>query len=294
MHLRDLRSFVTVAEEGNFTRAATERLFVSQPALSKQIRQLESRLRAQLFTRSTRAVTLTAAGQALLPKARRLLAEWEDVLGEVGEIAAAEVRTVTVGLPAPAAPGLVAAVGRAVGERLPGWRVELRQVPWEEPAVALAGGTVDVAVAWLPVPDGDGLSARIVATEDRWVALPAGHRLAERTEIAFADLADEPFVALPVTAGPMRGFWLATDQRSSPPRVATEAHSAEETFAAVAAGVGIVLVSATTARAYPRHGVVARPVTGLPPSELAVLWRSADRRAGVRVVVDAYARYAGR
>ena len=81
--LRLIRYFVTVAEEGSFTRAATQRLFVTQPALSKQIRQLESRLRAELFTRSPRAVTLTAAGEALLPRARQLLAGWEEALTAV-------------------------------------------------------------------------------------------------------------------------------------------------------------------------------------------------------------------
>lgn len=292
VHLRDLRYFVTVAEEGSFTRAATQRLFVTQPALSKQIRQLESRLRAELFTRSPRAVTLTAAGEALLPRARQLLAGWEEALAAVTAAADAAVRTLTVGLHARTSPGLPAAVGRAVDERLPGWRVEFRQVPWDDPATGLVGELVDLAVAWLPVPDGQGLSARIAAREDRWVALPAAHPLAGRREIEFAELADEPFIALPGAAGPMRDFWLATDQRTTPAKVAAEARSAEEMFAAVAAGAGVVLLSATNAAVYEWPGVVARPVRGLPPSELAVLWRSADRRPGVRVVAEACAQHA--
>lgn len=289
VHLRDLRYFVTVAEEGSFTRAATERLFVTQPALSKQIRQLESRLRAELFVRSGRAVTLTAAGVALLPRARDLLAGWEETHTAV--TAAAAVRTLTVGLHTRAAVDVAAAVTRAVDERLPGWRVEFRQVPEDDPATGLVGELVDLAVAWLPVPDGQGLSARIIAREDRWVALPAGHRLADRAEIDFADLGDEPCVALPVTAGPMRDFWLATAQRDTPPRIAVEAHSAEETFGAVADGAGIALLSATNAARYRWPGVVTRAVRGLPPSELAVLWRSADRRPALRVVAEACTRH---
>jgi DNA-binding transcriptional LysR family regulator len=292
VHLRDLRYFVTVAEEGSFTRAAADRLFVSQPALSKQIRQLESRLRVELFTRSARAVTLTSAGEALLPRARELLAGWESTLSAVTAAANAAVRTLTVGLHARTAPDMPAAVTRVVDQRLPGWRVEFRQVTWDDPATGLLGELVDLAIAWLPVPNGQGLSARIVAREERWVAMPAAHRLAGLAEVEFAALADEPFVALPVTAGPMRDFWLGTAQRTTPPRIAAEARSAEEMFAAVAAGSGIVLISATNAAACTWPGVVARPVRGLPPSELAVLWRSADRRPGVRVVAAACAQHA--
>src|SRR5215208_1884327 len=75
VHLRDLRYFVAVAEELSFTRAAT-RLYVSQPVLSKQIRQLERNLRATLLRRDSRGVTLSPAGLALLPHAQRLLKEW--------------------------------------------------------------------------------------------------------------------------------------------------------------------------------------------------------------------------
>ncbi|WP_281689017.1 LysR family transcriptional regulator [Pseudonocardia thermophila] len=291
VHLRDLRYFVAVAEEGSFTKAATERLFVSQPALSKQIRQLESRLRAELFTRSARSVTLTPAGEALLPRAKELLAGWEAALAAVTSAAEAARRTLTVGLHARTPPDLPAAVARVVDEQLPGYRVEFRQVSWDDPATGLVGELVDLAVAWLPVRDGQGLSARIVAREERWVAMPAGHRLASHTEVEFAELEDEPFVALPIAAGPMREFWLAVEQRSAPVRIAAEAHTAEEMFGAVAAGTGLVLLSATNAARYRWPGVVCRRVRGLPPAELAVLWRSADRRPAVRVVADACARH---
>jgi DNA-binding transcriptional LysR family regulator len=293
VHLRDLRYFVTVAEEGSFTRAATQRLFVSQPALSKQIRQLESRMHAELFTRGARSVTLTAAGEALLPRAKALLGDWQAAVDEVAAAAVAAVRTVTVGLHARVAPTLLTAVETTVAERLPGWTVAFRQVPWEDPAVGLGGELVDVAIAWLPVADGTGLSAAVIATEERRVALPARHPLAGRAELTFADIADEPVIALPLGAGPMRDYWLAAELRTAPATVVKESHSAEETFDAVADGLGIVLVSASNAVAYERPDVVHRRVTDLPPSRLAVLWRSADRRQGVRTVIDACVRHGG-
>jgi DNA-binding transcriptional LysR family regulator len=281
-HLRALRYFAAVAEEQSVTRAA-ERLFVSQPALSKQVRQLERLLRVELLHREPRGVRLTAAGAALLPRARAALAEWDRAVDDIG---AAE-QTLTVGFHTRIGRGLVPGVTARLAAVLPGWRLRFQQVSWADPAVGLAGGGVDVAVAWLPVPPAADLDSKVVATEERLVALPVGHRLAGRERLKLADLAEEPFVALPESAGPMRGFWLAAAQRVTPARVSAEAATAEECYEAVSAGVGLALVAAGNAALYRRDEVVHRPVDDLPPAELAVLWRRADRRPVVRVAVDA-------
>jgi DNA-binding transcriptional LysR family regulator len=284
VHVRDLRSFVTVADELSFTRAATV-LFVSQPALSKQVRALEVRLRTELFSRGHRSIALTASGTALLPRARRIVAEWEAAVADVRTVTDAARHTLVVGFHTRIGRGLVPAVTAALKEQLPGWRLRFRQVNWDDPAVGLQDGTVDVAVAWLPVA-GAGIAHRVAATEERWVALPAGHALAQRSEIAFAELADEPFVALPGSAGPMRDFWLAADHRAAPARIGAEAATADEAFEAVASGVGVLLLSAGNAAIYRRDDVVCRPVPDLPPCELAVMWRAGDRRRAVRVVTE--------
>src|SRR5260370_21098401 len=96
VHLRDLRYFAAVADELNFTRAA-ERLHLSQPALSKQIRGLEIALRAQLFQRDRRQVALTAAGTALDAVARDLLRSCDEGVAAVAEAAAQEARQLRVG-----------------------------------------------------------------------------------------------------------------------------------------------------------------------------------------------------
>src|ERR1051325_3466506 len=95
VHLRDLRYFVTVAEHLHFTRAA-EVLFISQPALSKQIRALESQLRVPLFDRDHQQVSLTAAGQALLPGARAVLDAWRAAEADLGVAAAQQAATLGV------------------------------------------------------------------------------------------------------------------------------------------------------------------------------------------------------
>jgi DNA-binding transcriptional LysR family regulator len=288
VHLRELRYFVAVAEELNFTRAAGDRLFVSQPTLSKQIRQLERDLRVILFNRDPRGITLTPAGAALLPRARQLLQSWSEARRAVTE--AASARTLTVGFQTRIGRGLIPSVTASMERRLPEWRLLFRQVSWADPTAGLATGEVDVAVAWLPLPTGDQLAWHVVAREERWVALPAAHRLADRPVISFEELANEPFIALPTSAGPLRDYWLATDYRSTPARVATEVTTADETFEAISSGLGVVLISAGNAAAYQRDDVVSRPVTGLSPSELAVAWRRDDHREAIRVFTEACVR----
>ncbi len=131
-HLRDLRYFVAVADELNFTRAA-ERLHLSQPALSKQIRGLEITLRAQLLRRDRRRVELTAAGQVLHALARDLLQDWEQGMAVVADAASGEARVLRVGTLTSLGRELYPAVMEQFAKRQPGWRVELRSFGWATP-----------------------------------------------------------------------------------------------------------------------------------------------------------------
>jgi DNA-binding transcriptional LysR family regulator len=263
-------------------------LFIAQPTLSKQIRQLELTLRVTLFERDRRAVTLTAAGTALLPRARALLEQWGSTEREL----AGEARrsTLTVGFQTRIGRGLIPMVTARLERLHPEWKLLFRQVSSADPTAGLAGGDVDVAVAWLPFPAGPEFSWKVVASEERWGALPAARRLADRPVIPFEELTGEPFIALPASAGPLREFWLATDQRRVPARVAAEAAADDETFEAVASGLGVVLLSEGNVTIYQRADVVCRPVGALPPSELAVAWRTGDDRDAVRVFAEACVR----
>ncbi len=287
-HVRDLRYFLAVADELSFTRAA-EGLYVAQPALSKQVRALETRLRTELFIRGHRSIELTEAGATLVPRARRIIAEWESAVADVRAVTDTARQTITVGFHTRIGRGLVPAISTALQEHLPGWRLRFRQIPWGDPTVGLLDETVDVAVAWLPVL-GPGIAYRVAATEQRWVALPAGHGLGAQRAVPFAALAGEPFVALPASAGPMREFWLATEQRATPARIGAEAATADEAFEAVASRLGVVLLAVGNATIYRRDDVICRPVPDLPPCELAVMWRSDDRRTAVRAVTDSCCR----
>ncbi|CAL9548352.1 LysR family transcriptional regulator [Streptomyces sp. enrichment culture] len=295
VHGRELRYFVAVAEELHFTRAA-ERLYVSQPALSKQIRALEGQLGVKLFRRDSQGVELTAAGDALLPHARRVLQTWEEAAAAVDRARAAEHSTLVVGMSTSLGRGgLLPAIRSRFTAARPEATLRLRQITWDDPTAGLADGDTDVAFVWLPLPDQHRYAWTVVVEEPRLIALPEDHPLAGRAEIDFAELADEPFLALPRSAGPLRDFWLGTDCRGGrPPRIGAEVASAEETYEALVAGLGVVLVARGNLPLISLGGVTARPVTGLTPSRCALAWRREEgggegRGEGRRELIRAYA-----
>jgi DNA-binding transcriptional LysR family regulator len=127
----------------------------------------------------------------------------------------------------------------------------------------------------------------VVAEEPRLLALPEAHPLAARPEIDFADLLDEPFLALPESAGRLRDHWLALDARAGrPPRIGAEVSGAEETYEALVAGLGLCLLAEGNAPLLTRGGVTTRPVRGIGPSRYVLAWRRED---GSRPLVRAYA-----
>jgi DNA-binding transcriptional LysR family regulator len=279
VHGRDLRYFVAVAEDLHFTRAA-ERLFVSQPALSKQIRMLERQLGAPLFDRGRDGVRLTPVGEALLPHARRVLAAWDRGWAETEQAKSKQQATLVAGMStSPGRGGLLPAIRSRFTALHPDAAVELRQVSWDDPTAGLADGNVDVAFVWLPLPDPARYQWTVVAEEQRLVAMPDSHPLASRDVIDFADLLDEPFLALPRGAGPQRDYWLAADARGgSPPRIGAEIASTDETYEALVDGRGVCLIAAGNAPLITLGGVTTRPVRGIPPSRLALAWHATDTR----------------
>jgi DNA-binding transcriptional LysR family regulator len=282
VHLRDLRYFVAVAEELHFTRAA-ELLHISQPSLSKQIRLLERDLGFALLRRDRRTVTMTDAGEALLPRARQLLSSWDDALAQATQRARAAAALLRVGFQTSVAGGLYQlAVSRFTHDH-PGWSVELKLHPWSDPTAGLLEDTSDVAFLWLPVPGQERLAWQTLRTEPRHVALCRTHPLAQRDELQMSDLLDEPFVALPPAAGVLRDYWLAVDERDGHPvRIGAQAETPDETFEAVAAKQGVALLSAGNAELYSRPAITTRPVIDLSPAELAVAWRADDERAVIQ------------
>jgi DNA-binding transcriptional LysR family regulator len=271
---RLLRYFAAVAEEGNLTRAA-ERLFVSQPALTKQVRQLETQLGVRLFTRSRAGMSLTPAGQALADRVPAVLTGLDQALRETKSAASRAARVLRVGFLAGAANEATQQIIAAFTRHWPGWRVEMRASPWTDPTAGLGSGDVDVALLRLPFPGQETLETETLFTEPRWVALPATHPLAARDLIPFHDLWDEPFVAAPAETGWWRDWWLAADERDGHPvriGAVTDSGQPDDWLTAIANGYGVALAPESAARYYARPGIAYRPVTGVRPSQVGVAW----------------------
>lgn len=275
--IRLLRYFAAVAEEGNLTRAA-QRLFVSQPALTKQIRHLEQQLGLQLFIRSRTGMALTAAGQVLADRVPAVVAGLDQALREANSAAGQAARVLRVGFLAGAANEATQEILAGFARRRPAWRVEMRAASWTDPTAGLASGDADVALLRLPFPGQDGLRTEVLFTEPRWVVLPVGHPLAERKQVRFRDLWDEPFVAAPVETGWWRDWWLATSERDGHPvriGAVTDSGQPDDWLTAIANGRGIALAPESAARYYARPDVTYRPVIGVSPSTVGVAWTPA-------------------
>ena len=220
VHLRDLRYFLAVARSCTSRRAA-ETLYVSQPALSKQIRALERQLRVTLFDRDRGGVRLTRAGAELVPRAERDRREWEARQAALARASDCDARDRDAHEPGP----------RAAARRCArGWSATARSRARAAPGRVgrshrrARGARTDAAFVWLPLPQPPYRWVTI-AREPRLVAMPTATRSPAVTRSTMADLLDEPFLALPQSAGPLRDYWLAPTARrppgASPPRSTT-------------------------------------------------------------------------
>nr|WSW69369.1 LysR family transcriptional regulator [Streptomyces sp. NBC_00995] len=262
---RLLRYFAAVAEEGSLTGAA-QRLFVSQPALTKQIRRLEGDLGVRLFARSRSGMALTAAGGELASRVPALLEGWDDAVRAAGRAA----RVLRLGFLDAGAVGAVPEVLVEFRQAQPEWRVELRQFDWSDPSAGLARGEVDAAVVRLPFPGQESFTVRELFVEERGVLLPARHPLANSERVEFRELWDEPFVAAGDETGAWREHWLAADERDGHPvRVGAVAGRPDEWLGAVAAGC-VALAPVSAARFSSHPDVVFRPVRGVSPSRVGL------------------------
>ncbi|MEU5182273.1 LysR substrate-binding domain-containing protein [Streptomyces longwoodensis] len=265
MELRTLRYFVAVAEELHYGRAA-RRLHMSQPPLSRAIRQLETELGATLLHRSAAGVTLTPAGAVLLEQARALLAQAERLRLRVTEAAA--VTTLTVGILGDGTdPGAIR-LAAAHRRRYPGVEVRVRDADLTDPTCGLRGGLVDVALTRRPF-DETGFAVRELRADPVGAVLRADDPLARNDALVLADLADRRWFQFPEGADPAwRSYWNGGRPREGP------------VVRAVQECLQTVLWNGTVGMAPLGHalpaGLTAVPVTDMPPSVVVAAWRQDD------------------
>ena len=295
MDVRQLRAFATIAARGSITAASRE-LYIGQPALSRQLAALERTLGVRLFDRRPDGVELTEAGQRFLTDVEAVLTlcdalappDSESGPGSAVEPEPAAARPLVVAFTVSIGRGLMPAVAERLEQSGSAVTFSLRQVWFRDRFTHLVAGQVDAVLAWLPLETTLALRHETLLREPRLLALPPGHRLTGYDEVPFSELLDEPFLALPASLPRMRSYWLAEELRGGhPARIGATVNGPDETIEALAQGLGVAFITSGNAAIYRRPEFVTRPVSGLSPAELAVVWREDEDRPAVRDFVRA-------
>lgn len=281
VELRHLRSFVAVAEELNFTRAA-ERLYLTQQALSSQIRQLEDRIGTKLLERDTRRVDLTPAGSALLESARPLIVGAEQAVAAAQQ-AGGQTRTLRVGFVAAVTHAQLGDALEAFAQANPDVNLRIHFGELTDPSGGIRSGAADVAAVHGPFDSGD-LELAYLWSDPLVVAMAADHLLAARVELAIEEVLAEPTFDFPTADRLWRDFWMLTKHRGGrPPRIVAQFSTLDALVQALRAGLGIHVTTPDLVEALgPGSGIVWRPVPGLEPLEHSLACRKGDERDVVR------------
>ena len=290
MDIEQLRSFLAVADELHFGRAA-ERLHVAQPPLSRTIKQLERELGTRLFDRNTRSVRLTSSGQALMDPAQEVLDALRRAETAVRSADHGEVGTVRIAFAGVSTHRLVARLARVVRSQRPGIQLELSSQNFAQPAMKrLLAGETDLALGrWDVVPA--EISAQVVMPDSLVLAVPDSHALAGARRLSIGQLASEGFVSLPPHEGSvlpdrLRRLAHANGFVADVVQVAPDTQTA---LALVSAEVGCHLTLASVAENVTDPHVVFIPLNESTPSldvHLRAAWRRADQNPALRAVLD--------
>ncbi|MEU7336458.1 LysR substrate-binding domain-containing protein [Streptomyces sp. NPDC007074] len=275
MELRTLRYFVAVAEELHFGRAAT-RLHMSQPPLSRAIKQLEAEFGARLLDRSPLGVTLTPVGAVLLDEARALLDQADHVRARV--TARADVATLTVGILGDGTDPGAARLAAAYRRSHPDTDVRIRDTDLTDPTCGLRAGLVDVALTRAPF-DETALTVRELRSDPVGVVLRADDPLARRGLLRRADLGDRRWFQFPRGTDPIwQSYWNGGEPREGP-----VVRVVQECLQAVLWN-GTIGVAPLGHDLPPELAVV--PLADMAPSRVVAVWNEGDTNPLIRSFVE--------
>jgi DNA-binding transcriptional LysR family regulator len=284
IELRHLRYFVAVAEELHFSRAA-RRLHIAQPPLSQQIRKLEQYIGHSLFSRNSRTVMLTGAGETLLERARYLLKRLEEDFETVRRVGRGEMGSLTVGFIGSAMLTALPALLGSYRRKYPQVELRLREMTTSRLIDAVRQGAVDIAFLRDAGPT-EGLSVETVLAERFVVALPEKHPLTKRDKFTLAALRREPLVLFPRELGPRA--WDKTmelcESAGFRPKIVQEAPEWLTVLRLVSSGLGFSITPACVAT-IKAPGAVCRELAHCPISTDIEL---AHRNDHLNPIIDAF------
>lgn len=284
MDLRHLRYVIAVADEGNFTRAA-ERLGMAQPPLSRQIRDLEIELGAELFERSKRPIRLTEAGRVFYDQASQVLIGFDQLKRVIRQTAKAGQRRFVIGFVGSVIYGHLPDLIRRFRAAKPTLDVKLIEMTTLQQVDALKDGRIDAGVGRVRVED-PALRRHVVYNEPLIVALPSNHALAQTDEgIPLRLLADEKLIVYPAYPRPSYADQVLRILRDQNVQAATvtEVREVQTALGLVAAEAGIAIVPRALQRLQ-RSDIVFRNITGSEArSPILLNFRAFDTRSEISV-----------
>ncbi len=288
MELQQLRCFAAVASELHFVRAA-EKMHMAQQAVSFQVKQLEKELGVQLFHRTTRKVTLTMAGEALLEEVAQIFTHLDRGVEEARRADRGERGRLVVGFVHPMSYSILPTAVKRFRDRHPDVKVVLVESTPAELENKLLAGEVDVALNVKALgknglPDFDW---KTLSIERMTVALPKSHPLSGDVVVKLADLSDESFVLVNGNSLMHDCFRYVCRQAGFTPRIVQEAANDQSAIFLAAAGMGIALVFGSLTKLYDNQ-VVHLPL--IDPGfefEFAIYWRRDHTLSLVDLFIDA-------
>lgn len=277
MDLRQLRYLVALAEERNFTRAAA-REHIAQPALSQQIRRLEEEVGVTLVERTTRRVQMTYAGDLLLARGRRALAELDAARAELEEIRGLQTGRVMVGTMHTMGPVDVSLALALFHGRHPGVELTVREESSEELAGMLREDKLDLA--FLSVTErieSHGLGLHQLISEELVVILPQEHPLAKRRQVPMAALREEQFISFREGARLRELLSTAGHHADFEPKIMLESNESARIRRLVARGMGVAILPRSDAEGPGAPVALARLIDPSLTRDITLAWRQ-DRR----------------
>lgn len=261
--LLQLKSFVSVVDEGGFT-AASLRLGMTQPAVSRAVATLEKELGSPLLVRGSGSLSLTSAGSCALPHAREALRQLTLMRTEVATVAGEVSGTLSLASLPSVTGTLVAPLLRRFADRHPAVSIRLLEGSEQEVRDWLDQGAAEAGVVSLPIK---GLDSAILGDQDMVAVLPDGNRMADRQEVTYAELAEEPFVRS--TGGCAEVFTPVARRVGVDFDVAFEAREMSAVIEIVRAGLGVSILPSAGLPELP-DGVVVRPLVPRTVRKLGV------------------------
>ena len=287
MELRHVRSFVAVAEEGNFGRAA-ERLRIAQSAVSQQIKSLERSLGVTLFDRTARPIELTPAGERFLGHARAILESVARAVDETARAVTDHRSVLRFGMSSFGGGPVVDGLVRAARERLTDVDLQVFLDTTMHNIAALDRRSLDVVVAYIPFHSKRQPRFLRLGHIGYVIAVPAGHRLAAAPSIRREDLRDERVLCLPRSINPLLAehvSWLLFGRSDQPWVEVVDGLSRR--LELVAEGAGITPVGVPIERLLPVPGVVYRPIADPAPTlDYGLLWFDDRASPGLMAFLD--------